>query len=167
MLGANVRFDALEQITAHRQRIFTKLHQLAQKLPREPRLLHVGTAACSSKRNRHQRVKQLRHQQAMSRWTRKWPGSHVEHFRSSRRLGRQLATGLEPPAEAPIPVTLITTPLFHVTANNCGAYGTSALGGALVLMSVLSWALIVSGLVGCSFSRMPNSPQARVPAIAR
>jgi long-chain acyl-CoA synthetase len=31
-------------------------------------------------------------------------------------------------------VTLITTPLFHVTANNCGAYAATALGGCLVLM---------------------------------
>ena len=36
--------------------------------------------------------------------------------------------------EAPIPVLLVTTPLFHVTANNCGAYATTAVGGTLVLM---------------------------------
>ncbi len=29
---------------------------------------------------------------------------------------------------------LITTPLFHVTANNCGAHATTAAGGKLVLM---------------------------------
>ncbi|MGJ3629550.1 class I adenylate-forming enzyme family protein [Sphingomonas sp. MMS24-JH45] len=37
--------------------------------------------------------------------------------------------------EAPAPpVTLLTTPLFHVTANNCGAYATTAAGGTLVFM---------------------------------
>ena len=46
------------------------------------------------------------------------------------------ATGVAPipPEEAPIPVSLLTTPLFHVTANNCGAYLTTAGGGAIVLM---------------------------------
>jgi len=53
---------------------------------------------------------------------------------ASNALAMQRATGLEPPAEAPIPVTLITTPLFHVTANNCGAYATTAAGGTMVLM---------------------------------
>ncbi|TFU05902.1 AMP-dependent synthetase [Polymorphobacter arshaanensis] len=53
---------------------------------------------------------------------------------ASTARAMQLATGLEPPAEAPIPVTLITTPLFHVTANNCGAYATTAAGGKLVMM---------------------------------
>ncbi len=52
---------------------------------------------------------------------------------ASSALATQWATGVEPPAEAPVPVTLITTPLFHVTANNCGAYITTAVGGALVL----------------------------------
>ena len=40
----------------------------------------------------------------------------------------------DPNAPAPIPVALITTPLFHVTANNCGAYPVTAGGGKLVLM---------------------------------
>jgi long-chain acyl-CoA synthetase len=44
------------------------------------------------------------------------------------------ATGLAPPATPPIPVGLVTTPLFHVTANNCGAYATAAAGGTMVLM---------------------------------
>jgi len=44
------------------------------------------------------------------------------------------STGVEPPAAPPIPVTLLTTPLFHVTANNCGAYATTAGGGVMVLM---------------------------------
>ena len=53
---------------------------------------------------------------------------------ASSALAMQRATGLEPPAVMPIPVTLITTPLFHVTANNCGAYAATAVGGTLVLM---------------------------------
>ncbi len=44
------------------------------------------------------------------------------------------ATGAEPPAAPPIPVALLTTPLFHVTANNCGAYLVTAAGGVLVMM---------------------------------
>lgn len=44
------------------------------------------------------------------------------------------ATGIAPPEEPPIPVTLLTTPLFHVTANNCGAYLATAAGGTIVLM---------------------------------
>jgi long-chain acyl-CoA synthetase len=53
---------------------------------------------------------------------------------ASTALATQRATGIAPPAVAPIPVTLITTPLFHVTANNCGAYATTAVGGTMVLM---------------------------------
>lgn len=53
---------------------------------------------------------------------------------ASTALATQRATGVEPPATPPVPVTLITTPLFHVTANNCGAYAATAAGGALVLM---------------------------------
>jgi long-chain acyl-CoA synthetase len=49
-------------------------------------------------------------------------------------LATERATGALPPAEPVVPITLITTPLFHVTANNCGAYATSAVGGAMVLM---------------------------------
>ena len=53
---------------------------------------------------------------------------------ASSALAVERATGIAPPAEPPIPVTLITTPLFHVTANNCGAYATTAAGGKMVLM---------------------------------
>lgn len=53
---------------------------------------------------------------------------------ASTALAMERATGLVPPATPPIPVTLITTPLFHVTANNCGAYAATAAGGMLVLM---------------------------------
>ena len=52
---------------------------------------------------------------------------------SSARV-TELVTGEAPPAVPATPVTLITTPLFHVTANNCGAYATTAAGGTLVLM---------------------------------
>jgi long-chain acyl-CoA synthetase len=51
-------------------------------------------------------------------------------------LATARATGvaIDPAAPAPIPSTLITTPLFHVTANNCAAYVTTATGGKMVLM---------------------------------
>jgi len=39
-----------------------------------------------------------------------------------------------PPEEAPIPSSLLTTPLFHVTANNCVAHGNTLNGGKLVHM---------------------------------
>lgn len=53
---------------------------------------------------------------------------------ASSALATERATGIAPPVTPPVPTTLITTPLFHVTANNCGAYATTAAGGALVLM---------------------------------
>ena len=40
----------------------------------------------------------------------------------------------EPGATAPVPASLVTTPLFHVTANNCVAHGTTLGGGKLVHM---------------------------------
>ena len=51
-------------------------------------------------------------------------------------LATAKATGvaIDPNAPAPIPATLITTPLFHVTANNCSGYATTAGGGKMVLM---------------------------------
>ena len=54
----------------------------------------------------------------------------------SSALATNRATGIvvDPDAPPPVPVTLITTPLFHVTANNCGAYATTAAGGKMVLM---------------------------------
>ncbi len=36
------------------------------------------------------------------------------------------------PDDAPVPGVIMTTPLFHVTANNCGAYATTFAGGKLV-----------------------------------
>ncbi|KCZ82622.1 feruloyl-CoA synthetase [Hyphomonas adhaerens MHS-3] len=53
---------------------------------------------------------------------------------ASTALATQNATGVAPPEDPPPPVSLLTTPLFHVTANNCGAYATTAAGGAIVLM---------------------------------
>ena len=53
---------------------------------------------------------------------------------TAQALAMERATGITPPAEPPPAVTLLTTPLFHVTANNCGAYLTTAAGGAIVLM---------------------------------
>ena len=46
------------------------------------------------------------------------------------------ATGVapDPNVSPPIPVSLLTTPLFHVTANNCGAYPVTAAGGKMILM---------------------------------
>jgi long-chain acyl-CoA synthetase len=49
-------------------------------------------------------------------------------------LATQASTGVAPAATPPTPVSLLTTPLFHVTANNCGAYATTAAGGVMVLM---------------------------------
>ncbi|HLZ84719.1 MAG TPA: class I adenylate-forming enzyme family protein [Caulobacteraceae bacterium] len=51
-------------------------------------------------------------------------------------LATMEATGVKPDpnAPAPIPISLLTTPLFHVTANNCGAYPITAAGGKMVLM---------------------------------
>ena len=51
-------------------------------------------------------------------------------------LATARATGIapDPNAPLPIPVGLLTTPLFHVTANNCGAYALTAGGGTIVLM---------------------------------
>ncbi len=52
----------------------------------------------------------------------------------AQALAVERATGEAPPADPPPPVSLLTTPMFHVTANNCGAYLTTAAGGAIVLM---------------------------------
>lgn len=59
---------------------------------------------------------------------------NMQYAAASSTLAVQAATGVEPPATLPTPVALITTPLFHVTANNCGAYRVTAAGGTIVLM---------------------------------
>lgn len=56
------------------------------------------------------------------------------YARASTALAVMYATGEVPPDPPPVPVTLINTPLFHVTANNCAAYAVTAAGGAMVLM---------------------------------
>ena len=38
------------------------------------------------------------------------------------------------PRNTPQPCSLLATPLFHVTANNCSAHAATAGGGKLVLM---------------------------------
>jgi long-chain acyl-CoA synthetase len=58
---------------------------------------------------------------------------HMLFAAQSSALSLHKATGVPPPPP-PIPAGLITTPLFHVTANNCGAYALTALGGKMVLM---------------------------------
>ena len=47
-----------------------------------------------------------------------------------------MTTGVvpDPNVPPPAPAVLVTTPLFHVTANNCGAYAATAMGGKMVLM---------------------------------
>jgi long-chain acyl-CoA synthetase len=47
---------------------------------------------------------------------------------------RATGVGPDPTAPIPTPIALVTTPLFHVTANNCGAYAISAAGGKMILM---------------------------------
>lgn len=59
---------------------------------------------------------------------------NMQYAAASSMLAVQAATGVEPPEVMPISVALITTPLFHVTANNCGAYRVTAVGGTIVLM---------------------------------
>lgn len=49
-------------------------------------------------------------------------------------LTLERATGLVPPASPFVPVILIATPLFHVSANNCGAHLATTSGGTIVLM---------------------------------
>jgi long-chain acyl-CoA synthetase len=59
---------------------------------------------------------------------------NMQYAAAASALAVQKATGVAPPEEMPIPKVLLTTPLFHVTANNCGAYNTTAAGGMIVLM---------------------------------
>ena len=51
----------------------------------------------------------------------------------TRELGVRSGT-IPADFEPPVGVTLLTTPLFHVTANNCGAHAGTALGAKLILM---------------------------------
>ena len=49
-------------------------------------------------------------------------------------LNERLGKAPTNPEEAPVPAGLLTTPLFHVTANNCVAHGMTLNGGKLVHM---------------------------------
>jgi len=56
-------------------------------------------------------------------------------FAGALQAGINAKNGLVVPGAAPvIPSALITTPLFHVTANNCAAYTLTAAGGKMVHM---------------------------------
>lgn len=59
---------------------------------------------------------------------------NMVYSRTASELATQMATGVAPVEEPPVPAGLVTTPLFHVTANNCGAYLLTAAGGTIVLM---------------------------------
>ncbi len=52
----------------------------------------------------------------------------------STATARHKQVELPSPEEAPIGSALVTTPLFHVTANNCLTHGTTMSGGKLVHM---------------------------------
>ena len=56
----------------------------------------------------------------------------AETFKHANHRGRTRTS--EPAPASPIPTGLITTPLFHVTANNCLAYAATLVGGRIVLM---------------------------------
>ena len=53
-------------------------------------------------------------------------------FATTQALGR--GEHLDAPVSAPPATSLVATPLFHVTANNCVMHGATVSGGKLVLM---------------------------------
>lgn len=59
---------------------------------------------------------------------------NVLFWAQAQALAHAGATSAATDTAAPTPVALLTTPLFHVTANNCGAHVVTALGGCMVLM---------------------------------
>ena len=59
---------------------------------------------------------------------------NMVYSRTAAALAMEWATGVAPPEDPPTPVAIITTPLFHVTANNCGAYMITAVGGTIITM---------------------------------
>ena len=87
-------------------------------------LLHLGHHRLSQGRAAH--PSRLHHQ----------PDEHGLRRPGDRRWPPRgpPALPIDPAAPPPVPVALITTPLFHVTANNCAAYAVTAAGGKLVLM---------------------------------
>jgi long-chain acyl-CoA synthetase len=54
----------------------------------------------------------------------------VSALAAAKAAGEDILDSAPPPP----PAALITTPLFHVTANNCGSHPVTAAGGKLVLM---------------------------------
>ncbi len=73
---------------------------------------------------------QLTHRGCVSNLMNMMFSAQVQALATARGTG----VGIDPNAPAPIPAGLITTPLFHVTANNCAAYLLTAAGGKMVLM---------------------------------
>ncbi len=73
---------------------------------------------------------QLTHRGCVSNLMNMMFSAQVQALATARGTG----VAIDPNAPAPIPVGLITTPLFHVTANNCAAYLLTAAGGKMVLM---------------------------------
>lgn len=60
---------------------------------------------------------------------------HLMFARASTDLATERATNAVSPQQAATPsVMLVTAPLFHVGANNCNTYPTTADGGTVVLM---------------------------------
>ena len=53
-------------------------------------------------------------------------------FATTQALGR--GETVDAPVSAPPATSLVATPLFHVTANNCVMHGATLSGGKLVLM---------------------------------
>ena len=61
---------------------------------------------------------------------------NIGFFSQANTLATALVAQVAPPApeDAPVLAALITTPLFHVTANNCAAHAATVGGGKIVLM---------------------------------
>ena len=69
-----------------------------------------------------------------ARLTHRSCANNLMNLRFGLEVGEMARRGGEPVAPAATPVVLLTTPLFHVTANNTVAHPASTLGGMLVLM---------------------------------
>lgn len=73
---------------------------------------------------------QLTHRGCISNLMNMMFSGQVQALATSRGTG----VPIDPTVVPPPPVGLVTTPLFHVTANNCGAYLVTAAGGTMVMM---------------------------------
>ena len=60
--------------------------------------------------------------------------SNIAFATEVHALAAARLSGAGEPSEPTAPISLVTTPLFHVTANNCQAHPVTAAGGVLVLM---------------------------------